>query len=96
MRKLWLEEAWEEYISWQTKDKAVLKKINRLLKDIDRYGYECSGKPEPLKGDLSGYWSVHIDQKNRIVFRIDGEENLEIIQCGNELWGSVSKKRLFL
>ncbi len=78
MRKLWLEEAWEEYISWQTKDKAVLKKINRLLKDIDRYGYECSGKPEPLKGDLSGYWSVHIDQKNRI----DGEENLEIIQCG--------------
>ena len=82
MRKLWLEEAWEEYISWQTKDKAVLKKINRLLKDIDRYGYECSGKPEPLKGDLSGYWSVHIDQKNRIVFRIDGEENREIIQCG--------------
>ena len=78
MRKLRLEEAWEEYISWQTKDKAVLKKINRLLKDIDRYGYECSGKPEPLKGDLSGYWSVHIDQKNRI----DGEENLEIIQCG--------------
>lgn len=55
MRKLWLEEAWEEYISWQTKDKAVLKKINRLLKDIDRYGYECSGKPEPLKGYLSGY-----------------------------------------
>lgn len=48
MRKLWLEEAWEEYISRQTKDKAVLKKINRLLKDIDRYGYECSGKPEPL------------------------------------------------
>lgn len=82
MRKLWLEEAWEEYISWQTKDKAVLKKINRLLKDIDRYGYECSGKPEPLKGDLSGYWSVHIDQKNRIVFRIDEEEHLEIIQCG--------------
>ena len=82
MRKLWLEEAWEAYISWQTKDTAVLKKINRLLKDIDRYGYECSGKPEPLKGDLSGYWSVHIDQKNRIVFRIDGEENLEIIQCG--------------
>lgn len=82
MRKLWLEEAWEEYISWQTKDKAVLKKINRLLKDIDRYGYECSGKPEPLKGDLSGYWSVHIDRKNRIVFRIDEEENLEIIQYG--------------
>ena len=61
MRKLWLEEAWEEYISWQTKDKAVLKKINRLLKDIDRYGYECSGKPEPLKANLQGWWSRRID-----------------------------------
>lgn len=95
MRKLWLEEAWEEYISWQTKDKAVLKKINRLLKDIDRYGYECSGKPEPLKGDLSGYWSVHIDQKNRIVFRIDGEENLESSSVGRTM-GIGKQKRLFL
>jgi toxin YoeB len=57
------------------------KKINRLLKDIDRNGYECSGKPEPLRGNLSGYWSVRIDEQNRIVFRIIGEQ-LEIMQCG--------------
>lgn len=58
-----------------------LKRINRLLKDIDRNGYESIGKPEPLGGDLSGYWSVRIDDKNRIVFRIH-EGNLEILQCG--------------
>lgn len=73
--------AWEEYLYWQTQDKKTLKKINRLLKDIDRNGYECSGKPEPLRGDLSGYWSVRIDEQNRIVFRIIGEQ-LEIMQCG--------------
>ena len=56
------------------------EKINRLLTDIDRNGYQCTGKPEPLSGNLAGYWSVHIDEKNRIVFRIDGN-NLEIIQC---------------
>lgn len=81
MKKLWQDEAWEEYIEWQTKDKKTLKKINRLLKDIDRNGYECIGKPEPLSGNLAGYWSVRIDDKNRIVFRIL-EGNLEIVQCG--------------
>lgn len=81
MKKLWDDSAWEEYLEWQTKDKATLKKINRLLKDIDRNGCNCTGKPEPLSENLAGYWSVRIDEKNRIVFRIkDG--NLEIIQCG--------------
>ena len=61
---------------WKT-----LKKINRLLKDIDRNGYNCTGKPEQLSGDLAGYWSVRIDEKNRIVFRIL-DDVLEIIQCG--------------
>jgi toxin YoeB len=82
MRKVWLDEAWEEYLYWQTQDKKTLKKINRLLTDIDRNGYNCAGQLEPLKGNLSGYWSVRIDSKNRMVFRIVGEE-LEIIQCGN-------------
>lgn len=81
MRKLWDDDAWDEYIAWQMKDKRILRKINKLLDDIDRNGYECSGKPEPLKGNLSGYWSVRIDEKNRIVFRIF-ENQLEIIQCG--------------
>ncbi|MBQ6479389.1 MAG: Txe/YoeB family addiction module toxin [Erysipelotrichaceae bacterium] len=69
-------------MKWQGKDKAILKKINRLIKDIDRNGYECTGKPEPLSGNLAGYWSVRIDDKNRIVFRIFNG-NLEIIQCGS-------------
>ena len=81
MRKLWQDEAWEEYLYWQTQDKKTLRKINRLLTDIDRNGYECTGKPEPLSGNLAGYWSVRIDEKNRIVFRIDGD-SMEIIQCG--------------
>jgi len=81
MRKLWLDEAWEEYLEWQTKDKKTLKRINQLLKDIDRNGYQCIGRPEALSGNLAGYWSVRIDEKNRIVFRIK-DNNLEIIQCG--------------
>lgn len=81
MKKLWQDEAWEEYVYWQTQDKKMLKKINRLLTDIDRNGYQCMGKPEPLRGNLAGYWSVRIDEKNRIVFCINGE-NLEIVQCG--------------
>ncbi len=81
MKKIWEDRAWEEYLYWQTQDKKTLKKINRLLQDIDRNGYECTGNPEPLKGNLSGYWSVRIDDENRIVFRIkDGQ--IEIIQCG--------------
>lgn len=81
MRKLWQDEAWEEYLEWQTKDKKTLKKINRLLADIDRNGYHCTGKPEALSGNLAGYWSVRIDEKNRIVFRIENN-NIEIMQCG--------------
>ncbi len=82
MKKLWDDNAWEEYLYWQTKDKRTLKKINQLLKDIDRNEYNCTGKPEPLKGSLAGYWSVRIDDKNRIVFRIEND-NLEIMQCGS-------------
>lgn len=81
MRILWDDKAWQEYLAWQTQDKKTLKRINALLKDIDRNGYSCIGKPEQLKGDLSGYWSVRIDEQNRIVFRIS-DNNLEIIQCG--------------
>ena len=81
MRKLWEDEAWKEYLEWQMKDKKVLKRINQLLTDIDRNGYQCIGNPEPLSGNLSGYWSVRIDGKNRIVFRI-ADNNIEIIQCG--------------
>lgn len=82
MPKVWHDQAWEDYIYWQNQDKKTLKKINNLLKDIARNGYHCEGKPEPLKGELSGFYSVRIDSKNRIVFRINGS-NIEIAQCGS-------------
>ena len=82
MRKIWYDDAWEDYLYWQKQDKKTLKKINRLIKDIDRNGYSCTGKPEQLTGDLSGFWSVRIDEKNRIVFRITGDV-IHIAQCGS-------------
>ena len=82
MPKIWYDDAWEDYTYWQQQDKKMLKKINNLLKDISRNGYNWIGKPEPLKGNLSGFWSVHIDDKNRIVFQIDND-NIIIAQCGS-------------
>ena len=100
MKKVWHDKAWEEYLYWQTQDKKTLKKINKLLTDIDRNGYNCTGKPEPLKENLSGYWSVRIDEQNRIVFRINGEL-LEIMQCGsitviNNHFPALKKGRFFI
>ena len=80
MKIQWLDKAWEEYLDWQNADRKTLRKINSLIKDISRNGYQCSGKPEQLKGDFAGYWSVRIDKKNRIVFRIV-DDSVEIIQC---------------
>jgi len=82
MTKIWHDSAWADYLHWQTQDKKTLKKINKLLQDIERNGYNGIGKPEPLKHDLSDYWSVEIDKKNRIVFRIENN-SLEIVQCGS-------------
>ena len=82
MRKIWSDEAWEDYLYWQNQDKKTLKRINTLLKDIDRNGYDCIGKPEPLSGNLAGFWSVRIDKENRIVFRIN-EDTMEIAECGS-------------
>ena len=72
MKKIWHDQAWEDYLNLQN-DKKLLKKANALLKDIERGGYEGIGKPEPLKGNLSGYWSRRIDDYNRIVYRIYSE-----------------------
>lgn len=82
MKKVWSDEAWEEYLYWQTQDRKIIKKINNLIKDIDRNGYHYIGKPEPLSGNLIGYWSVRIDKANRIVFKIS-DDTLEIWQCGS-------------
>ena len=80
MKKIWHDQAWEDYLNLQN-DKKLLKKANTLLKDIERGGHEGIGKPEPLKGNLAGYWSRRIDDYNRIVYRIDGEI-IESVQCG--------------
>jgi toxin YoeB len=75
------EEAWEQYLYWQTQDKRFLKRINDLLEDIGRGGYQGMGKPEPLKNDLSGYWSRRIDERNRLVYRILSGDTCDVIQC---------------
>ncbi len=80
MKKVWFEEAWDDYTYWQTQDKKTLKRINALIKDIERNHFEGIGKPEPLKGDLSGFWSRRIDDVNRIVYRINNGI-LEILSC---------------
>ena len=80
MKKIWSQEAWKDYLYWQENDKNILKRINKLILDIERNGYDCIGKPEALKGNLSGLYSVRIDGKNRLVFRISNDA-IEIAQC---------------
>lgn len=80
MNKLWSDLAWEEYLQWQMLDKKTLKKINSLVKDIERNGVaEGIGKPEPLKYRKA--WSRRIDHENRLVYNIDKQGNLLIISC---------------
>ena len=80
MRILWEDRAWNEYLHWQTQDKNTLKRINMLKKDIQRNVFEGIGKPEPLKGSLSGLWSRRIDDTNRIVYFAE-QETIYIISC---------------
>jgi len=81
MKKIWFDEAWDDYLYWQGQDKKTLKRINAILKDIERKGgFEGIGKPEPLQGELSGFWSRRIDETNRFVYRVGGEV-LEILSC---------------
>ena len=71
MRLLWEDRAWEDYLYWQTQDKKTLKRINALIKDVQRSVFDGIGKPEPLRGNLSGMWSRRIDESNRIVYYED-------------------------
>ena len=80
MGVLWEDRAWEDYLYWQTQDKRTLKKINSLVKDAQRDPFEGVGKPEPLKENLSGYWSRRINDVDRLVYEVqDGQ--LRIISC---------------
>lgn len=80
MKKIWSDKAWNDYLYWQTQDKKTLKKVNQLVKDIERNNFEGIGKPEALKGDLSGFWSRRIDDANRLIYRINGEF-IDILSC---------------
>ena len=81
MRKIWYDQAWEDYLYWQTQDKKILKRINELIKDVERNGLSKGiGKPEPLKGNRQGTWSRRINEKDRLVYRMNNGV-LEIIQC---------------
>lgn len=80
MNKLWSDRAWDDYLYWQMQDKKTLKKINDLVKDIERNGLsEGIGKPEQLKHRMA--WSRRIDKENRLVYNIDEQKNLWIIAC---------------
>jgi toxin YoeB len=71
---------WEDYLHWQATDKTMLRKLNRLIEECLRHPFEGTGKPEPLKGDLAGFWSRRIDREHRLVYRVTATA-LEVVQC---------------
>ena len=76
----WTKEAWADYLYWQGQDKKTLRRINKLIMDARRSPYEGIGKPEPLRENLSGFWSRRIDDTNRLVYIVDGAQ-LTVISC---------------
>ncbi|MBE5917944.1 MAG: Txe/YoeB family addiction module toxin [Pseudobutyrivibrio ruminis] len=77
---LWEDRGWDDYLYWQTQDKKTLKRINSLIKDTQRDPYNGIGKPEPLKENLSGFWSRRINDVDRLVYDFENE-NIRIISC---------------
>lgn len=80
MNSVFTENGWKDYVYWQTEDRKTLRKINSLLEDIKRNGNEGIGKPEALSGGLVGFWSRRINDKDRLIYKIDGE-NVYILAC---------------
>ncbi|OOQ58700.1 Txe/YoeB family addiction module toxin [Mucilaginibacter pedocola] len=80
MKIVFLDQGWEDYLYWQSTDKTTLRKINALVKEIDRTPFEGSGKPEPLKHNLAGWWSRRINLEHRIVYKIEND-SIVILQC---------------
>ena len=80
MNKIFTDNGWTDYLYWQTEDRKMLKKINQLLNDISRNGNEGLGKPEPLTGNLSGFWSRRINEKDHLIYKLD-ESNIYILAC---------------
>lgn len=88
MRLLWEDRAWEQYLYWQAQDKKTLRRINTLIEAIKRTPFEGIGKPEALKGNLSGYWSRRIDDMNRIVY-FEQDDIIYVIACRGHYDGLV-------
>ncbi len=80
MKLIWLTHAWEDYLFWQQQDRKTLKKINNLLKEIQRTPFEGNGNPEPLKHSLSGWWSRRINLEDRLVYKVEND-CIIILQC---------------
>ena len=78
----WTDEGWKDYKRWQDQDRKTLKRINKILEDAKRTPFEGIGKPEPLKANLSGLWSRRIDEKNRIVYKVD-DQQIIIFSCND-------------
>jgi toxin YoeB len=76
----WTDEAWTDYVYWQTQDRKTFKRINKLINDVIRSPFEGIGKPEALRENLSGFWSRRIDDTNRLVYAVD-EKSITIISC---------------
>ena len=76
----WTKESWSDYVYWQSQDRRTLKRINKLIADARRTPFEGIGKPEPLKENLTGFWSRRIDESNRLVYAID-DNQITVISC---------------
>ena len=76
----WTDDAWSDYLYWQTQDKKTLRRINKLIRDTKRSPFEGIGKPEPLKENLTGFWSRRVDDTNRLVYAVE-ESAIVIISC---------------
>jgi toxin YoeB len=72
---------WDEYMAWQAEDRRTIKKINQLIRDIIRNGNDGIGHPEPLKGNLAGYWSREIDEKNRLTYKLLSDGRILVVHC---------------
>ncbi|KRM60930.1 hypothetical protein FC26_GL000419 [Paucilactobacillus vaccinostercus DSM 20634] len=85
MIKAWTDDAWNDYLYWYEQgNRATVKKINRLIKDIDRHPFEGIGKPEPLKHELQGKWSRRITQEDRLIYEIDSQEETVVIYSAKD------------
>ena len=81
MRKVFSDAAWDDYLYWQNQDKKTFRRINQLIRDIERDPFDGIGKPEPLKFDLTGCWSRRIDAANRLVYSLGGDGTINILSC---------------